>query len=217
MPLPPGPKHSILVTTWHWMRRPFEFFDECSARYGDVFTMRMPGLPPFAVFSQPETVKEIFADADEALLAGKFNLSLRAFLGERSVLMLDGKEHLRQRRLLLPPFHGERMQFYGQAMLDVTDDAIDRWPMREVFSIHGPMQAITLRVILRTILGIEEPKRLAEMSKAITDVLELAAWPPLLIPAMQVDLGRWSPWGRYLRRAARTDAMLRSEIRQRQR
>ena len=217
MPLPPGPKQSAIITTWHWMRRPFEFFDDCAASFGDTFSMRFFGLPPLAVYSNPEAVKEIFADPDETLLAGRFNLTLRAFLGEHSVLMLDGKEHLRQRRLLLPPFHGERMQAYGQAMLDVTDESIDRWPMHEVFAVHGHMQTITLRVILRTILGIEEPKRLAEMSAAITSVLELAAWPPLLIPAMQVDLGPWSPWGRYLRRAARMDELLRSEIRQRRR
>jgi cytochrome P450 len=199
------------------MRTPFEFFDDCAERFGDTFSLRFFGLPPLAVYSNPEAVKEIFADPDETLLAGKFNLTLRAFLGEHSVLMLDGKEHLRQRRLLLPPFHGERMQAYGQAMLDVTDESIDRWPMHEVFSIHGHMQTITLRVILRTIFGIEESRRLTEMSAAITGVLELAAWPPLLIPSMQVDLGPWSPWGRYLRRAARMDELLRSEIRQRRR
>lgn len=217
MSLPPGPTQSAIFSTLHWMRRPFEFFEDCEARYGDTFTMRLFGLPPLAVYSNPEAVKEIFADTGEMLHAGRFNLTLRAFLGEHSVLMLDGKEHLRQRRLLLPPFHGERMQAYGQVMLDVTDESIDRWPMNEVFSIHGPMQTITLRVILRTILGIEEPRRLAEMSAAITGVLELAAWPPLLVPAMQVDLGPWSPWGRYRRRAARMDEMLRSEIRQRRR
>lgn len=217
MSLPPGPTQSAIVSTWHWLRRPFEFFEDCEALYGDTFTLRLFGLPPLAVYSNPEAVKEIFADPDDMLHAGRFNLTLRAFLGEHSVLMLDGKEHLRQRRLLLPPFHGERMQAYGQVMLDVTDESIDRWPMNEVFPIHGSTQRITLRVILRTILGIEEPKRLAEMSAAIHGVLELAAWPPLMLPAMQIDLGPWSPWGRYLRRAARMDELLRSEIRQRRR
>src|SRR5215472_2988627 len=205
-PLPPGPKVPALVMSYQWLRRPLEFLEECAARYGDTFTIRFAGLPPLVIYSRPEDVKEIFSDDGSLLHAGKFNLSLSAFLGEHSVLMLDGKEHLRQRRLLLPPFHGERMQAYGQTMLDVSDDSIDAWPLGEPFSIHGPMQAITLNVILRTIFGIEQGARLEKFRSLLTELTDLAAWAPLLLPFMQVDLGPYSPWGRYLRKREQTDA-----------
>jgi cytochrome P450 len=201
--------------TWQWLRRPFSFLDECAARYGDTFTIHFVGLPPLVCHASPEDVKEIFADDGSLLHAGQFNLSLRAFLGEHSVLMLDGKEHLRHRRLLLPPFHGERMQAYGQAMLDVTDDSIDSWPLQEPFALHGPMQGITLQVILRTVFGIEGTARLAKFSRLLTELLDIGSWAPLLLPFMQVDLGRLSPWGRYVRKRDECDAIVNEEIRER--
>src|SRR5215475_6908719 len=97
--VPEGPRVPTFVTTYHWLVRPLAFLDDCARRYGDAFSFRIAGLPPLAVFADPETVKDIFADAGENMFAGRFNQSLRAFLGDHSVLMLDGKEHLRHRRL----------------------------------------------------------------------------------------------------------------------
>lgn len=214
MALPPGPDNR-LVTTWRWLREPFEFLDEQRSRFGDAFTMRLPGLPPLVVFSNPEAVKQIFTDDGETMLAGKFNLSLRAFLGEQSVLMLDGKEHLRIRRLLLPPFHGERMQAYGRAMIALTQASMAVWPRKKPFALHDRFQAITLRVIVRTVFGVEEGARFERLVAQLTELTEIAAWPPLLLPFMQKDLGPLSPWGRFQRKAADVDAALLAEIRMR--
>ena len=167
------------------------------------------------MYSRPEDVKEVFADDGNLLQAGEFNLSLRAFLGEHSVLMLDGGEHMRHRKLLLPPFHGERMHAYGQTMLDIADASIDEWPLHTPFALHGYMQWITLQVILRTVFGVDGAARLARFDRVITEQLDIAAWPPLLIPFMQKDLGRFSPWGRYVRKRRDTDEMIYSEIRER--
>ena len=167
------------------------------------------------MYSRPEDVKEVFADDGNLLHAGEFNLSLRAFLGEHSVLMLDGGEHMRHRKLLLPPFHGERMHAYGQTMLDIADASIDEWPLHTPFALHGYMQWITLQVILRTVFGVDGAARLARFDRVITEQLDIAAWPPLLIPFMQKDLGRFSPWGRYVRKRRDTDEMIYSEIRER--
>ncbi len=213
--LPPGPRLPSFVTTFQWLSRPYPFLEECRARYGEAFTLSIRGLPPLAFFSSPEDVKEVFADDGETLHAGEFNLSLRAFLGERSVLMLDGAEHLRHRRLLLPPFHGERMHAYGQTMLDAADASIDRWPLGRPFALHSPMQSITLDVILRTVFGVDGTARLAQFTEAITELLDIAAWPPLLVPAMQKDLGPLSPWGRYVRKKKASDKMIYAEIRER--
>lgn len=217
MSLPPGPSQSALWTTYHWLRRPFELMDELHARYGDTFSMRITGLPPLVVFSNPDDVKEIFHDDGESLQAGRFNLSLKAFLGSHSVLMLDGKEHRRQRKLLLPPFHGERMQAYGQDMLDITADEIDAWPVGRAFPFHDTMQSITLRVILRAIFGLAEGDEEREMRKAIVDILEIASWPPLLVPYLQKDWGAWSPYGKFLRRKAIGDAKMVEQIAARRR
>src|ERR1041384_5599465 len=111
--------------------------------------MRLPGFPAFVVFKNPDSVAEIFQDNGETMLGGKFYQALRGFLGEHSVLMLDRAPHRRTRKLLLPPFHGERMQAYGQVMIDLTHDSIDHWPLNRRFSASDKMQAVTLKTIVR--------------------------------------------------------------------
>ncbi len=211
--LPPA-MHPAL-TAYHWLRRPLEYWDQQHARYGDVFAMRLPALPLMAVFCNPSDVKEIFTDDGTTLAAGKFNKSLSAFLGENSVLMLDGREHLRHRRLLLPPFHGERMHAYAREMIELTNAAISRWPVGTPFAIHSEMQSVTLRVIVRTIFGVDDGPRFEHLVSLLTELTDLASWPPLLLPFMQIDLGPWSPWGRFKRKGNAVDAALRDEIQRR--
>ena len=206
--LPPGLRIPKVASTMMWMRNPLGLMDRCAKRFGEPYTMGLVGFPPLVVTYRPETVKEIFADDGETFAAGKFNQSLAALIGERSVLMLDGAEHLRHRRLLLPPFHGERMKAYGEVMLAAADAKIDQWSQGETFALHPHMQDITLRVIIRTVFGFEEGPRFDEMRRRMMRILELGAWAPLLIPAMQVDLGRHSPWGKFLRARAHGDAYL---------
>jgi cytochrome P450 len=202
---PPG-ETSTLKSTWRWIREPFPFFEDLRKRHGDTFSMRVAGLPPVVVFSDPETVKQIFADDGGTLEAGKFNLTLRAFLGERSVLMLDGAEHMRHRKLLLPPFHGERMQAYGQVMMDETDRHIDEWPASGVFALHPSMQSITLEVILRTVFGMDDAARMAPVERNIGELLDIVAWAPLLLPFMQVDWARGARGGAFCARAPSSSA-----------
>ncbi len=214
-PSPPGPRIPKLASTLWWMRAPFELLDHCAKRYGEPFSMGLVGFPKLVVTYSPEVVKEVFADDGETLAAGKFNKSLSALLGERSILMLDGAEHLRHRRLLLPPFQGERMQRYGQAMLEATDHAIDRWSPGEVFALHPHMQDVTLRVILRTVFGFEEGPRFDEMRRRMKLILHLGSWPPLLVPFMRVDLGPRSPWGKFRRAVESGDEYLYQAIAER--
>lgn len=214
---PPGPRIPKLASTVWWMRRPFGLLDQCAKRYGEPFTMGLVGFPAIVMTYSPDVVKAVFADDGESLAAGKFNQSLSALLGERSVLMLDGAEHLRHRRLLLPPFHGERMQRYGQAMLDATDQTIDQWSPGKVFALHPHMQEVTLRVILRTVFGFEEGPRFDEMRLRMKRILRLGSWPPLLVPFMRVDLGPRSPWGKFRRAVVSGDEYLYQEIAERRR
>src|SRR5690349_3595073 len=130
---PPGPPLPRVGTTLLWMKKPFWLLDECARRYGEPFTIDLLGLRRLVVVYSPETVKRVFADDGDTFAAGRFSRSLAGLLGDKSVLMLDGAEHKRHRKLLLAPFHGERMERYGEAMMRATDDAIDRWRPGEVF------------------------------------------------------------------------------------
>jgi cytochrome P450 len=211
----PPPKHSSARSTWHWLLTPYAYLDELSREFGDAFR-----LPLFrfeiAVFSNPEHVREIFADSGDVLEAGRVNHVLAPLLGDRSVLMADGKDHLRKRKLLLPPFQGERMQAYGKVMLDFADDAIDAFPYGTAFPLHGAMQEVTLRVIIRTIFGFTGPEAEA-MARRVKAVLKRGSWTPMILPFMQFDLGRFSPYGRFKLASAASDEQLYREIARRRR
>jgi cytochrome P450 len=217
MSMPPSTGLPSFVTTYKWLKTPFEFFEECSEKIGDAFSFELPGLPPIAVFSEPEVVKQVFADSGDDLLAGEFNKSLSAFLGDKSVLMVDKKTHLRKRRLLLPPFHGERMAKYGDVMLDLADEVIDQMPLGEPFALHERLNQIALHVILRNVFGVDPGPREEEIRRSITETLDLITWPPFLMPMMRLDLGPWSPWGKAVRKRAKNDALLLQEIDRRRR
>src|SRR5579862_1302284 len=141
MPFPPGPRLPAAVQVLRWLRDPFAVMDGCQARFGDAFTLRLPMVADgLVVVSNPEVVKEVFALGSEDGHAGKANLILQPFVGKHSLLLLDGAEHLRQRKMMLPAFHGERMHGYGLSMLELAHDSIDQWPVGESFPVHRPMQ-----------------------------------------------------------------------------
>ncbi len=214
MPLPPEAGAIAALQMIRWVRAPFSLLADCQTRFGDAFTLRMPGMPtPIVIVSDPLAVKDVFALGQDEAHAGKANIVLKPFLGEHSLLLLDGAEHLRQRKMMLPAFHGERMHAYGRAMLDCADASIDSWPVGKRFSVHRPMQAITLQVILRTVFGVEQGARFVELADVLTRALDIAAWPGLLFPIVQRDYGRFSPWGRFRRYAGRASEILRGEIR----
>ena len=214
MGLPPGPSLHTGLQTLHWMRRPFAFLEENRNTFGDMFTLRLAVLRyPAVIVSHPDAVKEVFSMTADDGQAGRANAVLKPFLGANSLLLLDGAEHLRQRKMLLPAFHGDRMGSYGRAMLDLAHEGIDRMPVGRRFAVHGPLQSITLEVILRTVFGISDGPRFAELAAVMKKALAIAAWPGLLFSFMQHDLGSLSPWGRYTRLRQQVGDILRTEIR----
>src|SRR5262245_1464129 len=118
-----------------FIRTPFEFLDACARRYGDWFTLRFPGVPPFVFTSDPEAIREVFAGDPEELRAGEANAPLGVVMGPQSLLLLDGAAHLRERRLLLPPFHGERMHAYAAVIREITEQVIASWPDGRAFPL----------------------------------------------------------------------------------
>jgi cytochrome P450 len=197
------------------MRDPFRLLDDCAQRFGETFTLTLAGFPPTVVFSDPAAVKEVFADDGNGLHAGEMAKALEVFLGSSSVLLLDGTEHMRHRKLLLPPFRGERMQSYAHSMIEETHAAIDTWRDAEPFAFHEEAQRITLRVILETVFGFRAGSKRDAFEEQIKKVLDIASWPPLLLPMMQIDLGPWSPWGKWLRESRKANHLLYAEIKER--
>lgn len=211
--LPPGPRTPSLVQMMRWIRAPVPLLHECAARYGDVFTLRFPRFPPVVFFSAPEAIKEIFTGDPEDLRAGEANVVVAPLVGRGSLLVLDGARHRRERRLLMPPFHGERMRLYGDVMRTIADAVIDRWPVGASFPLHPEMQGITIDVILRTVFGIDEGARLTLLRDRLTRMLDFSAARPWIgIPWLQVDLGAFSAWGRFTKFVREIDVMLYEEF-----
>lgn len=225
MALPPGPALPAIAQSALWLARPISVMESCSVRYGDTFTLNWIGTGKIVFVSAPDLIKEIFTGDPKVLHAGEGNSIVEPLLGKSSLFVLDEDAHLRQRRLLLPPFHGERMQTYARVMRDITDRAIDAWPRSRPFSLHHEMQEITLEVIVRTVFGIEEQEPLRNLLGTLRRLLEFigsrASDFLTFLPSqeaqrfVQLDLGPRSPWGNFLRLRRAVDDAIYAEIRRR--
>src|SRR3954451_16055105 len=175
--LPPGPRYGSALTTLGWFARPTALMRRCRARYGDVFTLRIAHEGTWVMLSDPEAVKQVFTGDPRLLHAGEANAILRPLLGSSSVLLLDESEHLAQRKLLLPPFHGERMKAYGELMTEVAEREVASWPAGELVHARPRMQRLTLDIVMRAIFGVREADRLDRLRAALTTVLDWAMNP----------------------------------------
>ena len=141
---------------------------------------------------------------------------MRFLLGDNSLILLDGEFHQRQRQLLTPPFHGERMQACGKIICDITKQVSKQWTIGKSFNIHSAMQEISLRVILSAVFGLHEGQRFEQLRQLLISLLDSIGSPLraslLFFPILQRDLGPWSPWGRFLRLKQRIDQLLYSVV-----
>jgi cytochrome P450 len=216
--LPDGPRHPRIVQAWLWLKKPTWFLDHCSRAYGDVFTMRLPLGMNLVHVTDPELVKAVFGSGNDVLRGGEANAAvLEPLLGRHSVLVLDGPEHLRQRRLILPAFHGDRMRAWEAAIRDITRAEIARWPAGRSFALRPAMQSITLEVIMRVVFGVDGCARRDELRRRIGAVTGLGRNPFLLIATRDRRLGPHAPWARFLRARDELRAAIADEIGQRRR
>ncbi len=178
-------------------------------RYGDAFTMSVPGFGKCVVISSPELIKQTYTAKPDVLHTGERN-PLSYVLGPGSMFSLDEDEHLRERRLLLPPFHGERMQSYEAIIEEEALREMDSWPEGEEFETLEPMMRITLNAILRAVFGAEgaEFDALRKLLPGMVDLGQRLA----LIPLLRKDAGRFSPWVRFKRMRAAFDVQVESLI-----
>src|SRR5437868_13237892 len=165
--LPPGPRLPRLLQTIGFIFVPIRWIEANRRRYGDMVTFSTAFDSGFVMVFDPDLIKQVFQASPEQLRAGEANVVLEPVLGRRSVLLLDGAEHLRQRKLMLPPFHGKRLKTYEQVMRTAADRAIDDWPVGEPFTLLPTMQAVTLDVIMHAVWGMEEGPRAEELKRRV--------------------------------------------------
>ena len=199
--LPPGPRvpgFMQLAATW---TRPTATLERLR-RYGTRCTVRLPFQPPFVMLSDPDAIKELFTAPADVLHPGEGARVLEPIVGRNSVILLDEADHLEQRRLLLPAFHGERMQRMTDVMVQMTDAELDSWPTGEPVTLHPRLQQLTLEIILRSVFGLAAGPRLDRLRALLGEVLSFAESPLSVVPALQRAL-RWTPTQRRFQAAHR--------------
>lgn len=215
MALPPGPRLPKPVQTLLVWSRTIPFLAACRRRYGDCFTVRVAPMGRLVYLADPADIKRVFTGDPAVFHAGEGNALLGLVMGEHSLLLLDEDDHLRRRRLMLPPFHGESVRCYGEIMERVTRDELARWPLGRPFPLHPRMQAITLEVILRAVFGVEDRARLERLRALLPRVVGLE--PHIMLAMFWRPLERVGPWRRYAALLAEVDELLYDEIARRRR
>jgi cytochrome P450 family 135 len=221
MALPPGPSRPMLAQMAGWVMRPDAFLAGCQRRYGDTFTLRLLGFGeggarPVVLTCDPAAIKLLFTAGPDVAPVGASRQSLAPMFGRRSVLLLDGKSHLRQRRLMLPPFHGDRMAAYCGLITQIAEEELERWPLGEPFPLQPRMQEITLEVILRVVFGVEDAERRGELRRRIKRLLDVVSNPLAeLFMGLPARIGPLNLRADFERRVAEADELLLDEIAQR--
>ena len=169
--LPAGPRAPRAVQMAAWLGRPLWYAEQCRARYGDVFTVRVEERP-WVMLADPGAIREVFTAPPDLVHAGEANVILRPTLGSHSVLLLDGAEHMHQRKLMLPAFHGARLDRYRAIMVQATERALAAWPAGEPIALRPHAQAITLEVIVRAVFGVHEGAAHERLRALLSGVLD---------------------------------------------
>ena len=212
---PPGSRLPGVVQAIRYARDPVGLLERYQRRYGDVFILPFPAFGRLVYVADPDLIKQVFTGGPGTFHAGAANArALEPVLGRFSLLTLDGDDHLRQRKLLLPPFHGEAVRRYRDLIAEIAAREVERWPVGRPFELRPRMQAITLEVILRAVFGVRGEERLGRfraLLPRLTDATGVQMW----IPFLRRNLGPWSPWGRFLRMRAKVDELVFDEIRRR--
>jgi cytochrome P450 len=219
--LPNGPNELKVKQLFKFIRKPIPFLEECRRKYGKTFTLRMPGQPPYVVVSDPVDVKKIFTTSSEHLHTGEINASIfKPVLGNLSLLTLDGEKHLQHRKLMLPAFHGERMQIYGKVMSNMTRDKITSWKVGSTVSLFEEIRDITFSIILHTVFGVDEDSfKFSKLDKSLQELLFTIKSPfgliTLLSKSLHFNLGPITPWAKILKLRNDVDEGLIDEIQSR--
>jgi len=218
MSLPDGPRNPTFLLTIQWIAKPLELLETLAQRYGDPFAI-VRSKRTTVFLSDPQAIQALLTADPDLFDSGPGNSPLQPLLGDHSLILLDRSRHQRQRRLLTPPFHGERLRTYGKIICDITEQVMSQWTVGESFLVRSCMQEISLRTILHTVFGLHEGQRFEQLRQLLSSTLDSIGSPLnsslLFFRKLQQDLGPWSPWGRFLRQKQQIDQLLYAEIQQR--
>jgi cytochrome P450 len=209
--LPPGPRLPPMLTTLVWSVAPTWVLDRCARRYGEAFTLTFgPSGRKLVMLSDPDAVKVVFTAPPEVAPSAAGDSPIAPVMGPSSVITLIGPEHMRQRKLLLPPFHGERMREYEDVIVQATQRSMREWPIGRPMRLDERTRAITLEVILRAVFGVEA-ERMERLRAAIAGLLGPAQLPALLLFALRRPVGA-RPTGTIGRALDHLDVVIYEEI-----
>jgi cytochrome P450 len=210
--VPPGSRLPATVQSLQWFRDPVGFLRRNNARRGSLFSVRLGALSRCTVIADPATAWEVLTGDPELMRMGSTNGIFRPVLGDRSLFLLDGPEHRRHRRLIMPAFHRGAVGSYGDLVAELTARDVAGWPVGTTFSIQERMRTITLTMILRAVLGVVDDSRDRRLRERIHELLDLVQSPIAVLPAFQREVGGRSPFGRLMAMVSEIDQMLYEEI-----
>jgi cytochrome P450 len=218
MTMPPGPVAPAVVQRAQYLRDPLGYIDRCQRRFGDVFTLRLIKRGMVLVCS-PDLAKEVYTASDDVLVAGEAKIAIFGkILGQSSTVLLDGDDHVRRRRLLLPRFRGEMMQTFGPVAEDACRRMLAAMPVARPFALHPFLHRLAFDVIARALFSDTPPALRDPLLEVLSDFANVAVTSRLvMLPALQIDLGPLSPWGRVMRVVQRTRSSVLDEIQRRRR
>ena len=215
--LPPGPRMPAVLQTIGWWSRPTAFLERCRARHGRRFTIRLVGQSPFVVLSDPEEIKVLFQAPPDVLHPGEGAHILEPIVGPNSVILLDEDPHLEQRKLLLPAFHGEKMQRLSGLMSELAEREVASWPVDEPIELQPRLQRLTLEIILRAVFGLERGAQLDALRELLTEILAFGDSPVSLLPPAQALLRGLGRTAQFERSGAQADQLIYELIDERRR
>lgn len=209
----------FFLQIYQFATRPTQFLESCTQRYGDIFTTKWPTLGSIVFVSNPQAIEEIYKAPAYMFNIGATYETMRALVGERSLMLLETKAHHRQRSLVMPPLHGESLRSYGQIICQLTAEMTQQWKPGKTINLTSWAHALSIKVMFRVIFGSEEGKRLLKLRQKIAELLDYFSSPMMVMqhiaPILRQDLGSRSPWGHFLRLRHEVDQLLYAEIAQR--
>jgi cytochrome P450 len=144
----------------------------CRDRFGDTFSVRFIGFQrPMVIVSDPDTVRELYSERTHGLPPGR-STALLPVVGPDSLLLVEGDSHMTRRRIMSPPFHGERMRSYEAVMREVAEREVDSWGPGQTLAVHPRMQAVTLEVILQAVFGVRDLDRGEQLRTGLRKMLD---------------------------------------------
>ncbi|AFY30606.1 cytochrome P450 [Calothrix sp. PCC 7507] len=199
----------------NWIADPIAFQHKYSQKHGDIFSMHLSGVGSYVIIGNPQAIQEIF-NQDSKFDIGRGNELAKPLLGQNSLMLMDGDRHRRERKLLMPPFHGERLQTYAQQICLITNQITSQWQIGQPFIARSTMQKVSLEVILQIVFGLSAGERYQQLKRLLTAWLDMTDSPlrssMLFFQFLQKDWGSWTPWGQMKQRQGQIHRLLQAEI-----